>query len=121
MSRHQYGHSQYEHDQPAYNAQSYGGPPQQQQQQYSSNYPPPQPAASSHHTPAAADPRNYRWWIPEDGIRRDVIQADIQRYLGPDALVKPGQGTGENEVCTFHPSRHVTPLILPPRAEKATG
>jgi len=41
---------------------------------------------------------NYRWWIPEDGIRRDVIQADIQRYLGPDALVKPGDGTGQDKV-----------------------
>ncbi|KAF2430789.1 hypothetical protein EJ08DRAFT_660471 [Tothia fuscella] len=33
---------------------------------------------------------NYKWFVPGDGIRRDVIQADIQRYLGPDALVKPG-------------------------------
>ncbi|KIW04670.1 hypothetical protein, variant 1 [Verruconis gallopava] len=39
---------------------------------------------------------NFRWWIPEDGIRRDVIQADIQRYLGPDAMVKPGEGRDEN-------------------------
>jgi hypothetical protein len=38
----------------------------------------------------------YRWWIPSDGIRRDVIQADIQRYLGQDALVKPGLGTGQD-------------------------
>lgn len=34
---------------------------------------------------------------PVDGIAREVIAADIQRYLGPDALVRPGQGTGEYE------------------------
>jgi len=45
------------------------------------------------------DGPNYRQWIPADGIREDVIQADIQRYLGPDALVKPGLETGENAVC----------------------
>ena len=43
---------------------------------------------------------NYRWWIPGDGIRRDVLQADIQRYLGPEALVRPGEGRDENRVCS---------------------
>ncbi|KAF2418489.1 hypothetical protein EJ08DRAFT_703076 [Tothia fuscella] len=33
---------------------------------------------------------NYRWFIPAEGIRRDVIEAHIELYLGPDALVKPG-------------------------------
>lgn len=47
--------------------------------------------------------RNYRWWIPSDGIRREVIQADIQQYLGVDALVKPGISTGDNAVCIFNP------------------
>jgi hypothetical protein len=42
---------------------------------------------------------NWRWWIPSEGISREVIQADIQRYLGNEAVVRPGQGTGENEVC----------------------
>jgi hypothetical protein len=32
----------------------------------------------------------FRWWVPADGIRRDVISADIQLYLGGDALVRPG-------------------------------
>jgi hypothetical protein len=27
-----------------------------------------------------------------------VIQADIQRYLGPEALVRPGEGRDENRV-----------------------
>jgi hypothetical protein len=40
----------------------------------------------------------FRWWIPGEGIRRDVIEANIQRYLGQDALVKPGVGKLENQV-----------------------
>ncbi|KAF2086352.1 hypothetical protein K490DRAFT_66905 [Saccharata proteae CBS 121410] len=38
-----------------------------------------------------------QWFQPGDGIAREVITADIQRYLGPDALVRPGSGTGEYE------------------------
>ncbi|KAF2437157.1 HET-domain-containing protein [Tothia fuscella] len=34
---------------------------------------------------------HYRWWIPGDGIREDVITADIQPYLGADSWVKPGK------------------------------
>ena len=37
------------------------------------------------------------WFVAGDGIAREVITADIQRYLGPDALVRPGHGTGEDE------------------------
>jgi hypothetical protein len=29
------------------------------------------------------------YFLPEEGISRDVIQAEICRYLGPDALVRP--------------------------------
>lgn len=43
------------------------------------------------------------WFIPADGIDRQVINADIQRYLGPDATVRPGFGTGEYEVRTSNP------------------
>jgi len=42
--------------------------------------------------------RANQWFVPGDGIAREVITADIQRYLGPDALVRPGPGTGEFEV-----------------------
>nr|POF07149.1 hypothetical protein CFP56_31773 [Quercus suber] len=38
-----------------------------------------------------------QWFIPGDGIDRTVISADIQRYLGNDATVRPGTGTGEHE------------------------
>lgn len=31
------------------------------------------------------------WFIPEDGIRRDIISAEIQHYLGNDATVRPGE------------------------------
>ncbi|KAF2272393.1 uncharacterized protein EI97DRAFT_213594 [Westerdykella ornata] len=41
--------------------------------------------------------RQNQWFVPGDGIAREVITADIQRYLGPDALVRPGTGTGEYE------------------------
>lgn len=34
--------------------------------------------------------RQNEYFIPGDGISREVIQADICRYLGNDALVKPG-------------------------------
>ncbi|KAF2714419.1 hypothetical protein K504DRAFT_468941 [Pleomassaria siparia CBS 279.74] len=41
--------------------------------------------------------RANQWYVPGEGIAREVITADIQRYLGPDALVRPGPGTGEHE------------------------
>ena len=41
--------------------------------------------------------RNARqWFIPGHDIDRHVIVTDIQRYLGNDATVRPGRGTGEN-------------------------
>jgi hypothetical protein len=42
--------------------------------------------------------RANQWFVPGEGIAREVITADIQRYLGPDALVRPGQGTGDHAV-----------------------
>lgn len=42
--------------------------------------------------------RNWRWWIPAEGISGEVIQADITRYLGPEAVVRPGGGIEENQV-----------------------
>ena len=42
--------------------------------------------------------RANQWFVLGDGIAREVITADIQRYLGPDALVRPGTGTGEYQV-----------------------
>ncbi|TKA53495.1 hypothetical protein B0A49_12381 [Cryomyces minteri] len=38
-----------------------------------------------------------QWFQPGEGIAREVITADIQRYLGPDALVRPGTGIEEFE------------------------
>jgi hypothetical protein len=38
-----------------------------------------------------------RQFVLRDGIAREVITADIQRYLGADALVRAGPGTGEYE------------------------
>jgi hypothetical protein len=36
------------------------------------------------------DPCMNEYFVPEDGIDREVIAADICRYLGNDALVRPG-------------------------------
>jgi hypothetical protein len=35
--------------------------------------------------------RQNEYFVPRDGIDREVISADICRYLGNDALVRPGQ------------------------------
>jgi hypothetical protein len=48
--------------------------------------------------------RANQWFVPGDGIAREVITADIQRYLGPDALVRPGVGTGEYQVRSTSPT-----------------
>lgn len=41
--------------------------------------------------------RANQWFVLADGIVREVITADITRYLGNDASVRPGMGTGEHE------------------------
>lgn len=41
-------------------------------------------------TPSNASNRQNEYFIPRDGIDREVITADICRYLGNDALVRPG-------------------------------
>ncbi|KAJ5495369.1 hypothetical protein N7539_000485 [Penicillium diatomitis] len=38
--------------------------------------------------------RQNEYFVPGDGINREVIQADICRYLGNDALVRPGNHSG---------------------------
>jgi hypothetical protein len=39
---------------------------------------------------AQTGPRTNEYFVPKDGIDREVITADICRYLGNDALVRPG-------------------------------
>lgn len=39
---------------------------------------------------AVASARTNEYFVPKDGIDREVITADICRYLGNDALVRPG-------------------------------
>ena len=56
--------------------------------------------------------RANQWFVPGDGIAREVITADIQRYLGPDALVRPGPGTGENEVGLPSPAASALSTLL---------
>lgn len=40
--------------------------------------------------------RKNQYFLPGEGIRREVITADICRYLGNDALVKPGHLEGRD-------------------------
>lgn len=67
--------------------------------------------------------RANQWFVAGDGIAREVITADIQRYLGPDALVKPGVGTGEYMVRTPAPPKRPHDLKTDNlhRASQATG
>jgi hypothetical protein len=37
------------------------------------------------------------WFILGDGIDREVLTANIQRCLGPDALVRTGRATDGNQ------------------------
>jgi hypothetical protein len=49
---------------------------------------------------ALASARTNEYFVPKDGIDREVITADICRYLGNDALVRPGNyevGYGHDE------------------------
>lgn len=46
--------------------------------------------ATSHHDVEVYRNSFREYFIPAAGINREVIQADICRYLGNDALVKPG-------------------------------
>ncbi|GAB7359616.1 hypothetical protein MBLNU230_g6799t2 [Neophaeotheca triangularis] len=45
----------------------------------------------------SSGPIARQWFVPGEGIDRHVISADIQRYLGNDATVRPGLGNGSNE------------------------
>lgn len=40
--------------------------------------------------PPPSSIRSHEYFVPRDGIDREVITADICRYLGNDALVRPG-------------------------------
>jgi hypothetical protein len=39
-----------------------------------------------------------KYFISGDGISRDVIEEDVQSFLGPDATVRPGMGVGSQSV-----------------------
>jgi hypothetical protein len=57
------------------------------------------PEYDSRQYPPPTEGPNYRWFVPSEGIRRDVIQADLQRYLGNDAVMKVGYAT--DNVCSL--------------------
>jgi len=45
--------------------------------------------SSSMSSPATG--QKSQWFLPQEGIEREVITVDIQIYLGLDALVRPAQ------------------------------
>ncbi|RSM04417.1 hypothetical protein CDV31_010052 [Fusarium ambrosium] len=47
-------------------------------------------ASRNQHPATGAGGRQNEYFVPRDGIDREVISADICRYLGNDALVRPG-------------------------------
>jgi hypothetical protein len=63
------------------------------------------PQSFSHGNPglqsAPGPPGRYGWpfWISAQGISRQVINEQVCKNLGNEALVRKRTGTGENEVC----------------------
>lgn len=56
-------------------------------------------------------PRQNEYFIPGEGISREVIQADICRYLGNDALVRPGNHNVRLPF-PFFPFSLVGPIVI---------
>jgi hypothetical protein len=59
-------------------------------------------ASRAQQQPAQA--RTNEYFVPKEGIDREVITADICRYLGNDALVRPGTyevGLESNSISTI--------------------
>jgi hypothetical protein len=60
----------------------------------------------------AALARTNEYFVPKNGIDREVITADICRYLGNDALVRPGNyevGCRRAEISPLRASTKLTP------------
>ncbi|KAK4989800.1 hypothetical protein LTR66_003120 [Elasticomyces elasticus] len=69
-----------------------------------------------------AYPTARLWFQPGAGIAREVITADIQRYLGPDAVVRPGRGdsnyqNGEFDVRALGTTANLLRLTKPQGVE----
>jgi hypothetical protein len=60
--------------------------------------------------------RQNEYFVPRDGIDREVITADICRYLGNDALVRPGN----YEVWPAYPSHTYTRRLILTRLDYRT-
>ncbi|KAH8701755.1 hypothetical protein BGW36DRAFT_289651 [Talaromyces proteolyticus] len=63
--------------------------------------------------------RHNEYFIPGDGISREVIQADICRYLGNDALVKPGTHQGHQGYLIRAYRNLTTEMIADLKADSA--
>lgn len=60
--------------------------------------------------------RQNEYFVPRDGIDREVITADICRYLGNDALVRPGNYHNVSRGAPAQLARD--PTRLTPRGRK---
>jgi len=61
--------------------------------------------------------RTNQYFIPGDGISREVIQADICRYLGHDALVRPGNYQGRDGYVLTAYRNLTSPMIADLKAD----
>ncbi|KAI9771804.1 MAG: hypothetical protein M1840_001574 [Geoglossum simile] len=61
--------------------------------------------------------RTNQYFIPGDGISREVIQADICRYLGNDALVRPGSYQGREGYFLTAYRNLTSPMIADLKAD----
>lgn len=66
-----------------------------------SQVPPHHNATGGYQRPMPDPPSNHGWpyWIPAEGISRQVINENVCKSLGNDALVRQRPGVGEFEVC----------------------
>ncbi|KAF2436168.1 hypothetical protein EJ08DRAFT_692052 [Tothia fuscella] len=55
---------------------------------------------------------DYRRWIPADNILREVIEVDIQRYLGLEAVVLPGRDDAGNDGYWISSYRTLTSSMI---------
>lgn len=72
----------------------------------------------------AASARTNEYFVPKDGIDREVITADICRYLGNDALVRPGNYEvcrRKEEVPEAHPQQRLTSTQNPQTRQVQQG
>ncbi|CAI6087024.1 unnamed protein product [Clonostachys chloroleuca] len=70
---------------------------------------------------APSTSRQNEYFVPRDGIDREVISADICRYLGNDALVRPGQYEVRLDFITASDYAVAAPALNPQTGQVVQG